>query len=305
VIYVGTSGWVYPHWRKVFYPPGLAQVKELPFYAQRFPTVEINGTFYSLTRPNCVERWRQGVPPDFVFAIKGSRYITHMLKLSKFRTPLANFFAQGILRFGAQMGPILWQLPPRLKFTRERALPFLEALPRDIAAAERIARRHDERVTGRSALTAPDGRHAEIRHVIEVRDQSWLSDPALEILRSQCIALVAAETAGQHPYSLERTAEFAYVRLHGSQVLYGSQYTDDELDTWAARLSRWAAAGHDAYVYFDNDNKAYAPGDALRLTARVGACAAPASIPPAQEAARCVRQSRRTRARKPRTGAAV
>ena len=302
MIYVGTSGWVYPHWRGVFYPPRLAQARELPFYAERFPTVEINGTFYRMTSPQPVERWRAAVSPDFLFAVKGSRYITHMLKLSKFERPLANFFAQGILLLGAQMGPILWQLPPRLKFMPERALAFLEALPRDLAAAERLARHHDDRVKRRCALRAPDGHGAELRHVLEVRDPSWLEEEALDLLRQQKVALVTAETAGKHPYSLERTADFAYVRLHGSQVLYGSQYTDEELDAWAARLLRW---GHDAYVYFDNDNKAFAPGDALRLTSRLGACAAKATIRPEAEAARCVRKSRRARARRPRSGAAA
>ena len=305
MIYVGTSGWVYPHWRRVFYPPGLAQARELPFYAERFVTVEINGTFYRMTTPKSVARWRAAVPPDFLFAVKGSRYITHMLKLRRFERPLANFFAQGILLLGAQMGPILWQLPPRLKFLRERALPFLEALPRDLATAERLARRHDDRVKRRSALHAPDGHGAELRHVLEVRDESWLFDEALDLLRQQKIALVSAETAGKHPYSLERTADFAYVRLHGSQALYGSQYTGDELDVWAARLGEWARAGHDAYVYFDNDNKAFAPGDALRLISRLGASAAKATIPPEAEAARCVRRSHRAKARRPRSGAAV
>jgi uncharacterized protein YecE (DUF72 family) len=302
VIFVGTSGWVYPHWRGVFYPPRLAQARELPFYAERFPTVEINGTFYRMTSPKSVERWRAAVPPQFLFAVKGSRYITHMLKLGKFERPLANFFAQGILLLGAQMGPILWQLPPRLPFSRERALPFLEALPRDLAAAERLARRHDDRVKGRCALRAQGGRGTRLRHVLEVRDESWLRGEALDLLRQQNIALVAAETAGKHPYSLERTADFAYVRLHGSQVLYGSQYTDDELKTWATRLLRW---GHDAYVYFDNDNKAYAPGDALRLTCRLGAGAARATIPPEAEAARCAAQSQKAKARRPRSGAAA
>jgi uncharacterized protein YecE (DUF72 family) len=270
MIHVGTSGWVYPHWRRVFYPPGLPQARELLFYAEHFATVEINGTFYRMTTPSGVERWRSAVPQEFQFAIKGSRYITHMLKLQNARAPLANFFAQGILLLGAQLGPLLWQLPPRLSFARERALPFLEALPRDLAAAERLARGHDERIKGRCALRAPDGHSRELRHALEVRDPSWLGDPALELLKEQRVALVFAETAGKHPYSLEPTTDFAYVRLHGSQVLYGSQYTDVELDAWAGRLRGFC----DAWVYFDNDYRAYAPGDALRLMARVGADAA-------------------------------
>jgi uncharacterized protein YecE (DUF72 family) len=268
---IGTSGFTYRSWRGTFFPSGLSQARELAYLAERLPTVEVNGTFYSLTRPSACDRWRAAVPADFEFAIKGSRYITHMLKLGAFRTPLANFFASGILRLGAQLGPILWQLPPGVPFKEERARPFFEALPRDVAAAERWARRHDARVTGRAALTAPDGRHRPLRHALEVRHPSWLGDEALRLLEQQGLALVAADSAGKHPFSLARTADFAYVRLHGSQVLYASQYTDAEIIIWAKRVASWMRAGHDVYVYFDNDAKAHAPFDALRLQAAVEA----------------------------------
>src|SRR4051794_40397833 len=111
-VLIGTSGWNYRHWRGPFYPAGLRQKDELAYLAERFPSVEVNGTFYSLTRPTACAAWRAAAPPGFVFAIKGSRYITHMLKLARFEAPLGNFFAQGILRLGNQLGPILWQLPP-------------------------------------------------------------------------------------------------------------------------------------------------------------------------------------------------
>jgi uncharacterized protein YecE (DUF72 family) len=267
---VGTSGWTYPHWRGVFYPEGLPARRRLAHLASRFPTVEVNGTFYSLTRPETCDRWRAEVPPSFIFAVKASRYITHMLRLEDFAAPLANFFASGILRFGAQLGPILWQLPPGLRFDRERARPFLRALPRDVRAAERLARRHDARLRGRAACTAPDGRGAKIRHALEVRDETWLADEALALLAAEGIALASADTAGRYPLSLARTTpDFAYARLHGSRVLYGSRYSDAELDAWAARIEAWRAGGADVYVYFDNDYKAYAPGDAERLLSRL------------------------------------
>jgi uncharacterized protein YecE (DUF72 family) len=268
---VGTSGWSYPRWRGDFYPAGLVQRRELTFLAERLPTVEVNGTFYSLTRPRACATWRAAVPPTFVFAIKGSRFITHMLKLRRFEAPLANFFSSGILRLGAALGPILWQLPPQLSFDEERARRFFEAVPRDVAAAERWARRHDQRTTGRAALRAPDGRTASLRHAVEVRHPSWLSDRALETLRALDVALVAAETAGRYPLCLERTAGFAYVRLHGSRVLYSSRYDDAELATWAERMGAWTAAGHDVYVYFDNDAQGHAPRDAVRLLAAMRA----------------------------------
>jgi len=239
--------------------------------AARLPTVEVNGTFYSLTRPSTCDAWRQQVPESFVFAIKGSRYITHMLKLKGFEPPLANFFASGILRLGRTLGPILWQLPPQLGFDRDRAARFLEALPRDVAGAERWARRHDARTTGRAALTAPDGRTRALRYALEVRHVSWLEDASLDLLRDFDVALVAADTAGRHPLSLERTASFAYVRLHGATELYASRYEDDLLASWSQRAAAWSAGGADVFVYFDNDARGHAPHDASRLRDLVAA----------------------------------
>jgi uncharacterized protein YecE (DUF72 family) len=209
------------------------------------------------------------VPEDFVFAIKGSRYITHMLKLGRFEPALANFFASGILRLGATLGPILWQLPPQLPFHEARARTFFAALPRDVAAAERWARRHDARTTGRAALTAPDGRERALRYAVEVRHPSWLTEPALALLREFDLALVAADTAGRHPFSLARTASFAYVRLHGATALYASRYSDAELASWAAQARDWARA-HDVFIYFDNDAQGHAPHDAVRLAQQCG-----------------------------------
>jgi uncharacterized protein YecE (DUF72 family) len=274
-VFIGTSGWTYRSWRGTFFPAGLAKTKELAYLARELNTVEVNGTFYSLTRPSACTRWRESVPPGFVFAIKASRYITHMLKLANFRAPLANFFASGILRLGAQLAPILWQLPPNLGFRPERVLPFFAALPRTMKAAEDWAARHDERTTGRSALTAPDGRDAIIRHAVEPRHESWFTAEACALLRAQGIALVAADTAGKHPFSTERTADFAYVRLHGSQLLYTSEYTDDEIAAWSQRIQDWRHAGSDVYVYFDNDAKSHAPFDAIRLTRATSSAAVP------------------------------
>jgi uncharacterized protein YecE (DUF72 family) len=269
-IRVGTSGWIYPHWRGRFYPPGPPQKGWLPYVAARLTTVEINGTFYSLTRPSACEAWRAAVPEGFVFAVKGSRYITHMRKLTAFRSPLANFFASGILRLGSRLGPILWQLPPQLPFDRARAEPFLSALPEDVRGAERWARRHDERTTGRAALTAPDGRDLPLRYALEVRHESWLSDAALDLLSRRGVALVAADTAGRHPFSLLRTSRsLAYVRLHGPRRLYEGAYTEAELGRWAGRCLEWAREGAEVFVYFDNDRDAQAARDALALQALI------------------------------------
>jgi uncharacterized protein YecE (DUF72 family) len=257
----------------------------LSYLAERLPTVEVNGTFYSLTRPSACEAWRAAVPEGFLFALKGSRYITHMLKLRNFLAPLANFFASGILRLGAHIGPILWQLPPQLPFDRARAEAFFSALPEDVRAAERRARRHDERTTGRAALTAPDGRDRPLRYAVEVRHETWLSDEALALLARRDVALVAADTAGKHPLSLERTSRsLAYVRLHGARRLYEGAYTGDELHLWAARCRRWAGEGAEVFVYFDNDRDAQAARDALALNALLagGASVAAREAPPLQ-----------------------
>jgi len=276
---IGTSGWLYPHWNGRFYPPGLPARLRLPFLAAHFRSVEINGTFYSLKRPPCFSAWRASVPPGFDFAIKASRYITHMLKLAHARAALGNFFAQGILQLGHKLGPILWQLPPMLPFHPDRARAFFEALPRTLAEAERVARRHDGRVTGRATLTAFDGRERPLRHALEVRHESWLSDEALSLLIEQGIALVHADTAGRFPFSLTRTADFAYVRLHGAEQLYGSDYDEAELALWAQLVGAWRDEGSDVYVYFDNDNKAYAPGNALALRERLAYAAHPMGSP--------------------------
>ena len=253
--------------------------------AERLPTVEVNGTFYSLTRPTACAAWRAAVPDDFIFAIKGSRFITHMLKLRKFEAPLANFFASGLLRLGRTLGPILWQLPPQLPFDADRARAFFEAVPRHLREAERWARRHDARTTGRASLKAADGAASPIRHAVEIRHASWLTDEAIETLRALDVALVAADTAGKYPLSYARTAGFAYVRLHGSATLYASRYTDAEIAAWARRIAGWTSAGSDVYVYFDNDAEGHAPHDAVRLQAAVDAIStatrsASASAPP-------------------------
>jgi uncharacterized protein YecE (DUF72 family) len=285
-IRIGISGWRYAPWRGVFYPARLRQADELDFASRRFSSIEINGTFYALQRPELVRSWYDETPADFVFAIKGSRFITHMLKLRRFEKPLANFFASGLLRLGAALGPILWQVPPQLPYDDERVRAFFEAVPRDVAAAERWARRHDQRTTGRSALRALEPRPGPIRHAVEVRHLSWLSDAALARLRELDVALVAADTAGKHPLSLERTADFAYVRLHGSTALYASRYSDAELAEWADRIAAWAASGADTYVYFDNDAHGHAPHDARRLQAALterGVNTAPSAPPRASD----------------------
>src|SRR4030081_271598 len=151
---IGISGWTYKPWRGDFYPVGLAHKKELAYAASLFPSVEINGTFYSLQRPSSFAAWAEQTPPNFVFAIKGSRYITHMLRLRKVERPLANFFASGLLALGPKLGPILWQLPHNFQFKPDLLEEFFTLLPRDTHAAATLAEKHDERLKAR-AYTEP------------------------------------------------------------------------------------------------------------------------------------------------------
>ena len=270
-IRVGTSGWIYSHWRGVFYPKDLPASRWLTFLSSRLTSVEVNGTFYSLTTPRACDRWREQVPPDFLFAIKGSRYITHMKKLRDVRAAMANFFASGILRLGSQLGPILWQIPPSLRFEPAVAERFLALLPRDVRAAERLARRHDDRVTGRAALTAPDGRDRRLVHALEARHESWMSEAAARLLSRWDDALVWADTGGEHPETAEQTSRaLAYVRLHGPLQIYEGHYSDAALASWAGRARKWALEGKQVVIYFDNDRGGAAVLDAVRLRSAIG-----------------------------------
>ena len=279
---IGISGWRYPPWRGVFYPRGLAQAKELDFAATRFRTIEINGTFYSLQRPEYFADWAARTPNGFVFSVKAPRYITHLRRLREPEAPLANFLASGLLRLGAKLGPILWQFPPTFAFNPERMEPFLKLLPHDTEAAVEIARGHDSWMSGR-VWTETDARR-KVRHAIEIRHESFRNPEFVQLLRSYDVALVCADTV-EWPRLMDITSDFMYCRLHGSEQLYASGYDEGALDVWAARVAAWAQ-GHepsdaervggpaqprarDVFVYFDNDIKVRAPADAAGLDERV------------------------------------
>jgi uncharacterized protein YecE (DUF72 family) len=267
-IRVGISGWTYPPWRGVFYPKGLPHRRELGYVAENLTSVEVNGTFYALQRPDTFRNWHDATPEQFLFAVKGPRFITHMKKLRDVETPLANFFASGVLALRAKLGPVLWQLPPSLGFDADRLAAFFAQLPRSTAEAAWLARRHDERMTNRS-LTESDA-DRPLRHALEVRHKSYVTPAFLALLREHQIAVVVADTAGKWPLLREVTADFAYVRLHGDKELYTSGYSDEALQTWAQHITGWANAGNDVYAYFDNDAKVHSPFDAMTLTRMLG-----------------------------------
>jgi uncharacterized protein YecE (DUF72 family) len=203
--------------------------------------------------------------------VKGSRFITHNLKLARSERALANFYASGVLALGRKTAPFLWQLPASYRFEPERVDAFIRLLPRSSADAEELARGHDDRVRRGVLLKAAEP--VRYRHAFEVRHPSYFDPAFYALLRRHRCAFVIADTAGKFSYAEEVTASFVYVRLHGSQELYVSGYSDGELDLWAERIRGWArpdeGAARDVYVYFDNDARGHAPHDARRLAARL------------------------------------
>jgi uncharacterized protein YecE (DUF72 family) len=235
-IHIGTSGWNYAHWKGLFYDGHQPRNKWLEFYAHRFSTVEVNATFYHLPRPETIEHWINNTPDGFIWSVKASRYITHVKKLRDPQSPLERFY--GIAeKFGNKLGPILFQLPPSLRYNEAVLSEFCNYLR-----------------TG-------------LRYVFEVRHPDWLKEEALVQLKEHGIAFCISDTAGRFPSAEAITADFIYIRLHGSQVLYGSEYTEGELVTWAEKIRNWK---RETFVYFDNDAFAYAPKNAQRLKEILG-----------------------------------
>jgi uncharacterized protein YecE (DUF72 family) len=278
---IGISGWRYGPWRGIFYPKGLRQADELAYASSTFSTIEINGSFYSLQRPDAFRAWYEAAPKDFVFALKGPRYITHMLRLTRAGPPLANFFASGVLLLKEKLGPILWQLPPNFTFRPARLEEFFALLPRSTKDAARLARRHDKKLKTRAALVADADR--PLRHALEIRHDSFRNEEFIRLLRRHGIGLVVADTV-DWPCLMDVTADFVYCRLHGSEQLYVSGYDGRALSRWAKRVLAWASgreaqgthlaapapkARRDVYVYFDNDAKVRAPFDAMALMRRL------------------------------------
>ena len=263
---IGISGWTYAPWRGVFYPPKLQHRLELEYASERLDSIEINGSFYSLQRPSSYRTWAAHTPDEFVFSVKGGRYITHILRLRNARAALANFFASGVLALGPKLGPLLWQLPPTLQFDEESVDAFLGMLPRTTTEAAALA--GEATLDEDRTHTAADA-DRPLRHAVEVRHASFDVPAFTQLARAHDVAIVLADTAGRYPVIRDLTAGFAYVRLHGDVELYTSGYTDESLDRWAAELGGWLQRGMDVYAYFDNDVKVRAPYDAMGLRDRL------------------------------------
>lgn len=269
---IGISGWQYRVWRGTFYPEDLPQRSQLAYVSGKFDTLELNGSFYSLKKPADYLKWREQTGKDFLFAIKGGRFISHMKRLLDVQVPLANFFASGVLGLAAKLGPILWQFPATMKFDERRFSEFLRLLPDTTRKAAQLAKKHDQRVASPWSESVSD---QPIRYALEVRNDSFNTPRFFELLRDKDAALVVSDNPGKWPILTHRTASFIYLRFHGSKQLYSSGYSKRELEAWCRYIASEQADGiTDAYVYFDNDAKVRAPRDALllkRLVAKVGA----------------------------------
>lgn len=288
-IRIGISGWRYAGWRGVFYPPGLVQARELAFASRALQTIEINGSHYALQTPKSYQSWYDATPANFMFSVKAPRYITHILRLRGDETPTAisNFLASGLFNLREKLGPILWQFPPSFRFDEQVFEAFLQSLPTDTEAAVTVARRHDAHI--KSPCLSVDQRRP-LRHAIEIRHVSFCQDAFVNMLRKYGAALVASDSPAW-PYAEDITADFVYMRLHGSETLYSGEYADAALDRWAKRIKTWAAGkqAHDAqlvsstpppkhkerdvFCYFDNDQKVRAPFDAAKMMGRLGGTA--------------------------------
>lgn len=245
-VHIGTSGWHYKHWVGTFYPAKMPPSKMLRYYLERFDTVEINNSFYRLPTAAAIEGWCRETPPEFCFAVKASRYITHNKKLSDPASGIEKF-VNLVEKFERRLGPILFQLPPGWKLNRERLESFLQALPR------------------------------YHRYAFEFRNETWNVPEVYEVLHRYNAAYCIYELAGYHS-PIQITADFSYVRLHGPGAnKYQGDYSEATLRTWAKRIKAWQKELKHIFVYFDNDQAGYAPKNALELKAMVEAKRTPSA----------------------------
>ena len=259
-IRVGIGGWVFPPWRGVFYPPGLAQSRELAHASRQVTSIEINGTFYGAQKPTSFRKWHAETPEDFVFSVKGPRYATHRRELGEAGSSVERFFASGVLELREKLGPILWQFPPTTKFDEQNFAAFLELLPGKI-----------------------DGR--AIRHVVEIRHPSFAAPAFIDLLRRKGVALALVDDKDR-PAIEDVTADFVYARLRRSEPDEPTGYPRAALDAWAKRFQAWAegrepadaarqhpdrakSAARDCFVYFINGAKLRAPAAAVAFLQRL------------------------------------
>ena len=242
-IRVGIGGWVFAPWRGVFYPSGLVQARELFHASWQVTAIEINGTFYGAQKPTSFRRWHDETPDDFVFSVKGPRFVTHRRDLATAGPSIDRFFAGGVPELGTKLGPILWQFAPFMRFDEAAFAAFLALLPREI----------DDRA---------------LRHVVEVRHPSFVTPGFLDLLRRRNVAVALVDDE-KYPAITDITADFVYARLRRCSVDEPAGYSPSALDAWAARGREWLADGRDSFIFFINGAKIRAPAAAISLLARL------------------------------------
>lgn len=231
--YIGCSGWHYEHWRGLYYPEKLPKSKWLSFYARQFNTVELNNSFYKLPSEKAFTSWLESTPDNFVFSVKVSRFITHIKRLKNLGSAVENFLSRADL-LGDKLGPLLYQLPPNMKRNDELLQNFLSSLPQ------------------------------KYQHVVEFRHESWIDEAVFDILRRYNTGLCVFDMPG-FGCPLIATSNFAYIRFHGSESLYFSCYSEEELSQWAKRIAQLSETIKDSYIYFNNDAEAFAVKNAIIL----------------------------------------
>jgi uncharacterized protein YecE (DUF72 family) len=277
-IRLGIAGWVFDEWRGEFYPEGLKQKEELAFASRHLGTIEINSTFYSHQKAQSFANWAAETPEDFVFSVKGHQLITHIKRLKDVELPLANFFASGVLALGRRLGPFCWQLPPNLKYDRDRLEAFVTLLPKDKDALLALASKHAGLKNEPFLDVAEVG---EVRHAIEVRHESFATPEFIELMRAHDVAVVTADTE-QWP-TTDVTAGFAYCRLQGAPGK--DEYSEPERDIRAGWLEAWskgeapdaptlvpATKGkpRDVFAFFVSTDKKHAPRNAMAVMRKLG-----------------------------------
>jgi uncharacterized protein YecE (DUF72 family) len=281
--HIGISGWRYAPWRNNFYPKGLVQKKELYFASRSVNSIEINGSFYALQTPQRYAGWYADTPDNFMFSVKAPRYITHIRRLNDVAEPIANFFASGVFELKEKLGAFLWQFPPSFKFNEEQFHEFLELLPANTADAQKNTRHYHPDFK----LPSYFAKGAKLRHAVEIRNETFINETFIEMLRKYHIAFVIADTAGRWPYAEDITSDFVYMRLHGDAELYRSGYSKEAIEHWYKRIKSWSQGSQprdakliakraklhsslDVFCYFDNTDKLWAPQDARQLSTLLG-----------------------------------
>jgi uncharacterized protein YecE (DUF72 family) len=286
-IRIGFSGWTFPGWKGRFYPKGVSAKRELEYASRQVNSIEINGTFYSIMKPHSFQGWFDQTPDDFVFSVKANQYITHVRRLVDFQAPLANFLASGLLKLEHKLGPILWQFPPNVTLKDDRFEKFLEELPRDTFAAAEYADRHKSDWIKANSWTKPSKKRP-IRHAFEFRHLSFKDPKFIQLLRRHNVAVVFAHSgSAKSPYMEDLTSDFVYARMHGQATQYKKGYDTKTIDIWEKRVKLWTLGKQpadadvvlkakpkplkrDTFIYFDTEEKKYAPQDAQNLMKKLG-----------------------------------